>query len=260
VSTTERDHAASAYDAFADHYDHFTAHHRYDLWCATIEQLALAAGLQGKRLLDAGCGTGKSFLPFLERGYDVTACDASWEMLAQARAKAGGRARLLHRDIRALDALGQFDLVCCLDDVINYLHTGVELHAAFAGLRRNLAPDGVLVFDANTLLAYRTFFASTSVVPAADRVVVWRGGATADFSPGDVAEATVEALERGPDDAWTSTSHQHLQRHHPEDLIRSTLTAVGFGAVHVEGMRTDGALFPELCETEHTKALYVATR
>jgi SAM-dependent methyltransferase len=255
----EREHARAAYDAFAPFYDDFTAGHRYTEWTASIEALASAAGLRGRRLLDAGCGTGKSFLPFLDRGYDVTACDVSPEMLAVAAGKAGDRARLLHADLRHLPALGEFDLVCCLDDVLNYQLSGAELHAVLAGLARNLAPGGVLVFDANTLLAYRTFFAATTVVAGDERILVWRGHATAAFAPGEVAEATLEALERGPDGWWTSVSHRHLQRHHPEPLVRSALAELHL-AVAAHGMQTDGSVFTGLRETAHSKALYVVTR
>jgi SAM-dependent methyltransferase len=258
-AVAERDHVRAAYAAFAAFYDDFTAHHRYREWTASLEALARAAGLRGRRLLDAGCGTGKSFLPFLDRGYAVTACDVSPEMLAVAAGKAGDRARLVQADVRRMPVLGEFDLVCCLDDVLNYQLTAAELQAALAGLARNLAPGGVMVFDANTLLAYRTFFASTSVVAAGDRVLIWRGHASPEFGAGDRAEATLEALERGADGWWSSASHRHVQRHHPERLVRSSLAALGLAA-EVHGMQTEGSIFAGLRETAHSKALYVVTR
>ena len=39
------DHAQAAYDAFARYYDAFTAHHDYEAWTTTIEQLARRHGL-----------------------------------------------------------------------------------------------------------------------------------------------------------------------------------------------------------------------
>src|ERR671925_551448 len=92
-------HARLAYDAFAPFYDDFTAHHDYEAWTATLEALARRRGLEGARLLDVACGTGKSFLPFLARGYTVTACDVSPAMVEIARGRAGGRARLLEADV-----------------------------------------------------------------------------------------------------------------------------------------------------------------
>ena len=129
--------AAGAYDTLAPFYDRFTAHHDYDLWTGGLLQLAYRHGLSGRRALDAGCGTGKSFLPLLERGFEVTACDQSAAMLEVAASKAGGHRVTLHcRDLRALDPIGEFDLITCLDDVANYLTEPEELTAALAGLAR----------------------------------------------------------------------------------------------------------------------------
>ena len=51
--------------------------------------IELAAPRPGERVLDVACGTGKSFMPFLARGWDVTACDLSPAMLARAATVAG---------------------------------------------------------------------------------------------------------------------------------------------------------------------------
>jgi SAM-dependent methyltransferase len=255
-----RHHAREAYDALAPHYDAFTAHHDYDGWTATLERLARGAGLKGRRLLDVACGTGKSFLPFLQRGYTVSACDVSPRMARLAAAKAGGRARVEVRDMRELPVLGAFDLVCCLDDALNYLDSADELEAAFAGFRRNLAPGGVAVFDVNTLRSYRTFFATLSVVPAEQVVLVWNGGAPTDLGPGEVAEATLEVLQAGEAGAWTRTTHRHRQRHHPDAVIRAALAAAELDLAGCHGMRLDGAVIDRLDEEEGSKTVYVARR
>jgi SAM-dependent methyltransferase len=254
------DHARRTYDAFAADYDAFTAHHDYEGWTADIERLALEAGLRGHRLLDVACGTGKSFLPMLARGYEVTACDISPAMLRIAAGKAGGRARLHVLDMRELPVLGAFDLVTCLDDALNYLHDPQELVAAFAGLARNLAPDGVAVFDVNSLSAYEAFFGTLSVVPERDRVLVWRGSCTAPLAPGSVAEATVESLGRNGDGTWTARSHEHRQRHHAAPLLEAALAAAGLAVRRVAGMHTDGSLTDGFDEAENSKALYVVGR
>ena len=128
-----------AFDALAPAYDAFTAGDRHELWLSAIECAARRHGLSGRRVLDVACGTGKSFLPLLERGYAVTACDLSPEMARRAAWKAP-TARVHVADMRALPALGAFDLVTCLDDALNYLLHGDELRAALTGLARQLAP------------------------------------------------------------------------------------------------------------------------
>jgi len=151
--------AEQAYEAIAPVYDDFTAHHDYELWMGNLLPKAYRHGLRGRRLLDVGCGTGKSFLPMLKRGWEVTACDISPSMLGLARAKAGDAAWLSVADMRKLPEFGEFDLVWALDDAVNYLLSGEELGEALSGMKANLAPDGLLMFDVNSLQAYRTFFA-----------------------------------------------------------------------------------------------------
>lgn len=53
-----------------------------------------------------------------------------------------------------LPVYGSFDLACCLDDAVNYLLSVAELYRAVHGLAANLAPDGILIFDSNTLGAH----------------------------------------------------------------------------------------------------------
>jgi SAM-dependent methyltransferase len=250
-------HARAAYELFAPHYDAFTAHHDYERWTATLEGLARACGLSGRRLLDVGCGTGKSFLPFLDR-YDVTACDISPAMLQVAAAKAGDRARLKVCDMRALPRLGAFDLVCCLDDAINYLLTTQDLVAAFAGLARNLAAGGVVVFDANSLFGYRSFFASMTVLVDDGRVLVWDGHATKAFPAAGLAQATLEALNRRADGSWWRERSVHHQRHHTRATVEGALRRAGLEPVAVRGMHLDGSVSDDFDELENSKAVYVA--
>jgi SAM-dependent methyltransferase len=248
---------SATYDAFAPYYDDFTAHHRYEEWTASLESLARAAGLKGRRLLDVGCGTGKSFLPFLDRGYEVTACDISPAMTAIAERKAAGRARVEVQDMRSLPQVGTFDLICCLDDAVNYLDDETELHAAFSGFRRNLAHDGVVVFDTNTLNAYRSFFASATVVQSPDRVIVWDGRTPSDLAAGGLADAEVLALERNGE-WWSRARSVHHQRHHPEATVRNALTAAGLPWVATYGMHLDGSVTEGFDELANSKAVYVA--
>src|ERR687896_710143 len=125
--------AAEAYERLAPYYDELTREHDYEAWTGHLEAAANQFGLHGRRLLDAACGTGKSFLPFLRRGYDVTAFDISPGMVELARAKAPG-VELFVADLRTVEAIGRFDLITCLDDSLNYLTGDGELEAALAGL------------------------------------------------------------------------------------------------------------------------------
>jgi SAM-dependent methyltransferase len=238
-------------------YDDFTAHHEDEAWLADLLVVLGGHGLQGGRLLDVGCGTGKSFLPMLPRGWEVTGCDISPSMLALARAKAGEEIRLEVADVLALPKFGKFDLVWALDDTLNYLLGGEELRLALTGMRENLAPTGLLLFDLNTLLAYRTFFAETAVVERLGRRLVWRGLATPDVAPGSICESRLEVVS-DEEDAKPGEVITHRQRHFPHDEVLATLELAGLECLDIYGIYTDGIRKQPLDESIHTKAIYVA--
>ena len=246
-----------SYDGMAAVYDRFTAHHDYDAWTATLERLARTHGLHGRRLLDAGCGTGKSFLPFLRRGYDVTAFDLSPAMAAIAAAKAPGVPVHVH-DVATVPVLGRFDLICCLDDCLNHLLEPERLTAAFARLAANLAPAGLIVFDVNTLTTYGGFFSDLLVDPSPDEVLVWTGGTAREPQASTVASATLAAYRRGPEGAWDRIDVTHRQRHYTRVEVEAALAAAGLEEVAVYGQGLDGRPEPGLDEHAHTKAVYLA--
>ena len=251
--------ALEAYEATAAVYDSFTAHHRHDVWTEMLERILRPHGLiERGRLLDVGCGTGKSFGPWEDRGWSVVACDASPAMLRRAAAKAGPGTETLVADARALDVLGSFDLVTLVDDVVNYLEPG-ELVDAFTGAVRNLAPDGLLMFDVNTLLSYRTFFAETEVHEADGSFVIWRGRVVADaFAPGDMAEATLDAFVSEADGCWSRTRAVHRQHHHPVELLSAALDEAGLSVLGAYGADDDCRYEQPVDEARHTKVVVVA--
>jgi SAM-dependent methyltransferase len=119
---------------------------------AELDRLALPARA---RLLDAGCGSGRTLDDLAGRG-QVSGVDASPEAVALARRRG-------HRDVRVADvaslpfADATFDLVTCLD-VIE--HTPDD-RATLAELRRVTRPSGVLVV---TVPAYQALWSWHDVV------------------------------------------------------------------------------------------------
>jgi hypothetical protein len=161
--------------------------------------------------------------------------------------------------MRALPVLGSFALVSLLDDAVNYLHDDGELTATLTGVARNLAPDGVALFDANTRLMYGTFFAATEVVERDGAVMVWRGECPEAAPAGVLAEAQLDVFAPDGDGRWRRRPSRHLQRHHSEAVVRSALAAAGLDCVAVYGQAPGGASFePGLDESRHSKAIYLA--
>jgi SAM-dependent methyltransferase len=253
--------ARAAYATLAPHYDRFTDGYDHEQWLSEIEARALTAGLRGRRSLDIACGTGKSFAPLLARGYAVTACDLSPQMVEVARRKFGDQVEdLFVADMCELPQLGPFDLVTCLNDAVNYLLAEDELEAAFRCVAEVLAPRGVYAFDVNSLMTFRTEFAQTCVREDEGGLFCWRGEATAALEPGDAAAATLEAFLEAGEGLWERVSSRHVQRHHPPASIRAALATAGLECAAVAGQRAGGHLDDHVDEAEHIKLVYFARR
>ena len=253
------DPALEAYEAFAPFYDRFTSGYAYDTWLAELEALALGHGLSGRRLLDVGCGTGKSFFPMLERGYEVSACDLSPAMLDLARAKLPpGLVDLFVADMRDLPVVGSFDLVTCLDDALNYLVEPADLVPALRGMGANLAPAGLLIFDVNTLSTYRELFGAHAVRESDGVMFCWRGQAEEACRPGAPVSARLDMFREDSHDAWRRVTVHHHQRHLPRGEVESALREAGLKLLAVRGMVPGGHLRPDADEERHVKLIFLA--
>jgi SAM-dependent methyltransferase len=245
------DAARQAYDALAPTYDEFVGHYEYRNWTATLLAKAVEHGGTGRRLLDIGCGTGLSLVSMVERGWEVTGCDVSPAMIEIARAKVDGRAELLVADMRDLPALGEFDLVWAINDPFNYLLSPEELVAALEGMRRNLAPGAIALFDFATLVNYRGLFSDSRVVETGGRSMRWQGEMAPDeILPGSIAEASFEA------GGEPGSAHVHRQRHFSQGEVFDSLAIAGLRCVGSYG-ELEGILDPALDEEVHDMAVYV---
>jgi SAM-dependent methyltransferase len=249
-----QDLAVAAYEPLARYYDRFTERSAYEPVIAQVEAWAHAQGLAGKRLLDVACGTGKSFVPMLERGYELAACDISPAMVAEARAKAPD-AEILVADMRDLPWSRRFDLITCMDDAVNYLLTEEDLKAAIASMAWALRPDGILVFDSNTLATYRTDFAETFEVEAGDTRFHWRGEASSDVEAGAVVSATMTI--DAPD---ATVESRHVQHHWPVEDLREACLEAGFEHVSFRGLVNGPRLAGAPDEQSDLKVVCLASR
>jgi SAM-dependent methyltransferase len=249
------------YDALAPAYDVLTSDYRHEPWIEALEAL-IEQHSDGPRdrVLDVACGTGKTLLPWLDRGCQVTGCDASAGMLAVARAKAGDRARLVEADMRALGRLGSFDVVTCLDDALNHLLSPDEVDAAVAGMARNLRPGGVLVFDVNTLATLRTAFSTDWCGGDGGVFVAWHGTGPADLETGGVTAAEIDVFSARDDGSYAHAHATIRERHHPLGRVLAALRRAGLEPVAVHGQQRGARLRADADEVRDHKLVLVARR
>jgi SAM-dependent methyltransferase len=249
--------ARAAYEALAPVYDGLTDHHDHERWLTLLLGLAREHGLSGRRVLDVGCGTGKSFMPLVRRGFDVTACDLSPAMVARARRRARGCGVAVSvADMRRLPLLCErADLVTCLDDAVNYLIDDAELEAALIGMRANLRPGGLLVFDVNTLATYRQVFCEGAA---------WASSRDSYASVGEPRPVEAGGLFATTLQAWRGdgllAESRHVQRHHGARQLRRALRRAGLEPLELYGSAEDGAPERPPDEQRHVKTVVVAQR
>ncbi|MGW7435341.1 class I SAM-dependent methyltransferase [Streptomyces sp. NPDC054849] len=158
---------ANDYDCFAEAYSAQNENNLVNAYYARPAILALAGDVAGRRILDAGCGSGPLTAALRDRGAVVTGIDVSAGMLALARRRLGDDVALHVVDL--CDRLpfddGAFDdVVASL--VLHYLE---DWGPTLAEMRRVLRPGGRLMASVDhPFVAYAIsdpvpdYFATTS--------------------------------------------------------------------------------------------------
>ncbi|MGW7381413.1 class I SAM-dependent methyltransferase [Streptomyces sp. NPDC054794] len=158
---------ANDYDSFAEVYSAENENSLVNAYYERPAMLALAGDVAGRRILDAGCGSGPLFAALRDRGAVVTGIDASAGMLTLARRRLGDDADL---QVVGLNDRLPFD-DGAFDDVVAslVLHYLEDWGPTLAELRRVLRPGGRLIASVDHPFVAYTFqdprpdyFATTS--------------------------------------------------------------------------------------------------
>ena len=193
--------------------------------------------MRGVRLLDVGCGTGRSFGPLLGRGYLVTGCEPVGAMLAQARRHSPRRVHVAHAGATQAPA-GPFDLVLALNDVVNCIPDAGELQRTLAAVADRLADGGVFAFDVTPARSHARLFARPARRVTARAAFEWRPQEPAVDPAVHVAQLRV----RPPGRPEAITVHR--QRTVAERELRAALATAGLRVAAVRGCDNDGNLLP----------------
>lgn len=130
----------------------------------------LPQDLTGRRLLDAGCGTGMLSVEAAKRGAQVTAIDISPTLVGLAGERLPHDLGVGHIDFRVGDmldpALGRFDHVVSMDSLIHY--EAADITAALAKLAARTSGSIVFTFAPRTA-ALTVMHAVGKLFPRGDR-------------------------------------------------------------------------------------------
>jgi SAM-dependent methyltransferase len=177
--------AVNDYDSFAEAYTASNEHNLINAYYERPAMLALAGDVAGRRILDAGCGSGPLFATLRDRGAVVTGFDKSAGMVELARQRLGDGADL---QVAELGSPLPFP-----DDTFDDVTASLVLHyledwgPALAELRRVLKPGGRLIASVDhpfvTNLAHREAGREPDYFATYNWVEEWSvGGQTALFS------------------------------------------------------------------------------
>ncbi len=162
------------YSIFATYYDALTQnvnyHERALYFNSLIEKFG---GNTSGVLLDMACGTGSICEEMAKLGYDVIGADISEGMLNVAMDKkfdSGLDIQYVKQDMRQLDMFGTMDVILCVLDSLNHLPTIQDIQQTFNRVSLFTEPDGLFIFDMNTLYKHKEVLANNSYVYETDDV------------------------------------------------------------------------------------------
>jgi SAM-dependent methyltransferase len=138
---------ATDYDDFARAYAAENERNLFNAYYERPEMIRLAGDVSGRRVLDAGCGSGPLAAALRARGADVTGFDVSAAMVDLARDRLGEDADLHVADLGEPLPFADAEF----DDVVAslVLHYLEDWSGPLAELRRVLKPGGRLILSVN---------------------------------------------------------------------------------------------------------------
>ncbi|MBO4913543.1 MAG: class I SAM-dependent methyltransferase [Butyrivibrio sp.] len=185
-----------AYTDFANVYDTFMDETPYDVWGDFVVELMNKFGVtkpatskasandggaleysteenseqaleeEKNLIVELGCGTGSFTLNMAKRGYDIIGIDMSSDMLDIARKKTASEGldvMYLEQDMRELDLYCTCGTVLSVCDSVNYLLEDDDVIETFKLVNNFLFPNGVFIFDFNTLHKYRDVIGDVTI-------------------------------------------------------------------------------------------------
>ncbi len=203
---------------------------------------------RARRILDTACGTGWHAITLAQKGYTAAGCDASPQMIEQARANADKAQVKVHfevADFGHMDKFSEtFDAVLCLGNSLPHLLSQAALVEANRQMRGKLRAGGVLIlhnlnYDMRMVKKPRFFSANGT-----DEALVWR---FADYGPEFITfhTALFERKREGDSQesvSWSVQVNSTLHRPLLQKDLDETLAQAGFGTLqHFGGL--DGSPF-----------------
>jgi len=209
---------AEFYDRLMDDVDYTSVAKYYD---GLIREHTASLGI----LLDLACGTGTLSALLADKGWDVIAVDSSSEMLSKTTAHS--RVSYICQDMNELDLYGTIDAAVCSFDGLNHLTDQSALMNVLERVSLFMNPEGVFVFDVNTIHKHETILGQNTFIKECDDVFcVWQN----DYQGDGIVNITLDIFAEN-DEQYTRHTVEITETAYQLDTIHKLCKQSGFDVV-----------------------------
>lgn len=235
-----------AYTSFAAVYDTFMDNIPYEEWCDYLCGLLEEYGVLEGLVLDLGCGTGTLTELLSQRGYDMIGIDNAEDMLFIAMEKkieTGHDILYLLQDMREFELYGTVQAVVSICDSMNYILEYEELVSVFRLVNNYLDPEGVFIFDMNTVYKYQELLGERTIAEnREDCSFIWDNGFDSETMVNEYDLALFIGEENG---LYRKYEETHYQRAYRISEVTQALEEAGMEFVAVYDAFSRNAPNPE---------------
>ena len=223
-----------AYSSFASVYDQFMDNVPYEEWAEYLTGLLGEYQVHDGLVLDLGCGTGSLTEILAKKGYDMIGIDNSEDMLQIAmekRADSGLDILYLLQDMREFELYGTVAAVVSICDSMNYLTDYEDLVQTLKLVNNYLDPQGVFIFDMNTVHKYRDLIGDRTIAEARDECsFIWDN----DYDPETkINEYDLTLFIQEEDDLYRRFVETHYQKAYELEEVKRAIAEAGMEFVTV---------------------------
>ncbi|RLK62929.1 class I SAM-dependent methyltransferase [Atopobacter sp. AH10] len=214
------------YKAFASVYHALMPENLYDEWLDYMK--LFTPDLQGKTIVDLGCGTGDLAQRLSDEGARVIALDASEDMLAIARRETEGSISYLKGDMRDLSILPKADQIVSFCDSLCYLLEDDDWQKVFQQVYQKLKLGGWWHFDCHSLAHIEDFDGFIYREETDDWDLFWESELGQDYHV--IHHLTLYHKEG--DLTYRRYDEDHEEKTYPPEQIVQWLHEAGFDEVY----------------------------
>ena len=210
-------------------------------------------------VVELGCGTGSFTQVMKQKGYDIMGIDMSPDMLNIARNKAadaGLDIMYLEQDMRELDLYCTAGTIISVCDSINYLLEDEDVIETFRLVNNFLFPEGVFIFDFNTLHKYRDVIGDSTIAENRDDCsFIWDNYYHEDEHINEYdLTIFVKTSDDEEDELFRRFAETHYQRGYTLDEMKHFVEAAGL--TFVTAIDADSHEEP----TDESERIYIVAR